>query len=182
MDSWPHTWHYCTLFFFSIYSKKPKTFFGKRQLNHLSKTSQKLCLYLHYLLQCTQLKRKMSILNCFRLFCVCVACVYVYAPHVCVWCPQRSGEGAGCPGVGVTDSCGPCGCWEHVLVTVGQLCPDNEYCSRFCSYRCYHILSSWIHSQQCNREHPQWEVNRLTTGPAPQGRAVIPLLTYYYQC
>lgn len=38
----------------------------------------------YYLLQCTQLKRKMSILNCFRLFCVCAACVYVYGPHVCV--------------------------------------------------------------------------------------------------
>lgn len=50
---------------------------------------------------------------------VCVLPVCTYMLHMCVWCPQRSGEGAGCPGVGVTDSCGPCGCWEHVLITAG---------------------------------------------------------------
>lgn len=79
--------------------------------------------------------------------------------HMCVWYPQRSGEGAGCPAVGVTD----------------QLCPDNEHCSRFCSYCCYRILSSWIHSQQFNCEHRHWEVNRLTTG-----QHLLP--AYYYQC
>lgn len=83
MDNWPRTWHYCTLFFFSIYSKKPKTFFGKRQFNHLSKISQKLWLYLFYLLQCKQLKRKMSILNSLDYF-MCVLPVCMYAPHVCV--------------------------------------------------------------------------------------------------
>lgn len=53
---------------------------------------------------------------------------------------------------------------------LGQLRPDNEYCLRFCSYCCYHILSSWIHSTVQLRASPlRSEQTDHWSSPSRQG-------------